>query len=102
MTAHPKDWQGHYHGDERALRLQRHYSYSDRIRYYWNRPQAVRAVDTLLKALTDVVIPETLQHQYLPQFDTGDIRNLSAEDILIASVDRVLAIYDRAVNQTAV
>ena len=26
MTAHPKDWQGHYHGDERALRLQRHYS----------------------------------------------------------------------------
>ena len=102
MTAHPKDWQGHYHGDERALRLQRHYSYSDRIRYYWNRPQAVRAVDTLLKALTDVMIPETLLHQYLPQFDVQDIRSLSAEDILIAAVDRVLAIYDRAVNQTAV
>ena len=102
MTAHPKDWQGHYHGDERGLRLQRHYSYSDRIRYYWNRPQSVSAVGSPVEALRDVAIPETLLHQYLPQFNVEDIRGLSAEDILIASVDRVLAIYDRAVNQTAV
>lgn len=40
---HPGDWHGHYRGgDEASLRLQRHCSYSDRIRYYWNRPEAVR------------------------------------------------------------
>ncbi|KQY16436.1 tagatose-bisphosphate aldolase [Rhizobium sp. Root73] len=100
MTAHPKDWQGHYHGDERGLRLQRHYSYSDRIRYYWNRPQSANGVQALVSALADVAIPETLLHQYLPQFDVEDIRGFSAEDILIASVDRVLGSYDRAVHQS--
>jgi D-tagatose-1,6-bisphosphate aldolase subunit GatZ/KbaZ len=99
MTAYPKDWQGHYHGDKRGLRLQRHYSYSDRIRYYWNRPQSVSAVSTLVNALTDVAVPETLLHQYLPQFDIDAVRGVSVEAILIASVDRVLGRYDRAVNQ---
>lgn len=99
MAAHPKDWQGHYHGDKRGLRLQRHYSYSDRIRYYWNRPQSVSAVSTLVNALTDVAIPETLLHQYLPQFDIDEVRGVPVEAILIASVERVLGSYDRAVNQ---
>ena len=31
----PGDWQKYYHGDDRAMWLQRHFSLSDRIRYYW-------------------------------------------------------------------
>ncbi|HTO31023.1 MAG TPA: D-tagatose-bisphosphate aldolase, class II, non-catalytic subunit [Pararhizobium sp.] len=99
MTGHPQDWQGHYHGDEAALRLQRHYSYSDRIRYYWNRPEALAAVDSLFRALENAPIPETLIHQYFPQFDARDLSGRSVEDILIAAVDIVLGIYDRAVHQ---
>lgn len=98
MTASPSYWRGYYHGDEAALRVQRHFSYSDRIRYYWTRPEAEAAVTRLLAALKSVRIPETVLHQYLPQVDPeacGD-----ADEILIAAVDRVLSIYDRAAGAT--
>ena len=39
MLAEPGNWQGHYHGSEAEQRVQRHYSFSDRIRYYWNQPR---------------------------------------------------------------
>lgn len=102
MTAHPEDWRGHYHGDDRELRLQRHYSYSDRIRYYWNTPEAVAAVEKLANALRNTTIPETLIHQYFPQFDAQEFQGLVPEDMLIVAVDRVLAIYDQAVSQVAI
>jgi len=100
MLEHPDDWQGHYHGDEAALRLQRHYSYSDRIRYYWNRPEAATAVDALSKALEGRRIPEPLLRQYLPQYGLTDVSGM--QDILIAAVDEVLGVYDRAARPDAV
>ncbi|MDK4734339.1 D-tagatose-bisphosphate aldolase, class II, non-catalytic subunit [Rhizobium sp. CNPSo 3490] len=94
MLAAPADWQAHYHGDETALRLQRHYSYSDRIRYYWNRPEAEKAFERLLGALGGKTIPETLLHQYLPQLSAAEAGD--PETILITAVDRVLADYQSA------
>lgn len=99
MTGAPEDWRGHYHGDATAVRLQRHYSYSDRIRYYWNRPPAVAAVAALLRALDGVRIPETLAHQYLPQLPARKVASIPIGDVLIAAVDEVLATYDRAVHR---
>lgn len=96
MLSSPAEWNGHYHGDEAALRLQRHYSYSDRIRYYWNRPEAAVAVNALMKALEGRALPEPLLRQYLPEFAT--MGSACAEDILIAAVDEVLATYDRAAS----
>ncbi|MXN52928.1 D-tagatose-bisphosphate aldolase, class II, non-catalytic subunit [Shinella sp. AETb1-6] len=94
MLAAPGNWSGYYHGDETALRIQRHFSYSDRIRYYWTRPEAERAVSALLAVLDGVRIPETVLHQYLPMIaPTAADR---PEDILIAAVDQVLAIYNSA------
>ena len=93
MLEKPGYWSGYYHGDETALRIQRHFSYSDRIRYYWTQPEAEAAVGTLLSALEGVRIPETLLHQYLPNIP-ADIR--TAADILVAAVDQVLAVYDSA------
>lgn len=96
MLASPQDWNGHYHGDDTALRLQRHYSYSDRIRYYWGEPDAEAAVAKLMGALKGKPIPETLAHQYLPN-SLGNLAELEdPETILIASVDAVLAAYDQA------
>ncbi|TNM59578.1 D-tagatose-bisphosphate aldolase, class II, non-catalytic subunit [Aliirhizobium smilacinae] len=94
MLEHPGDWQGHYHGDEASLRLQRHYSYSDRIRYYWNRPEAAAAVEALATVLEGRKIPEPLLRQYLPRHDLRDVAGM--QDILIAAVDAVLGTYDRA------
>jgi D-tagatose-1,6-bisphosphate aldolase subunit GatZ/KbaZ len=67
MLERPKYWKSHYHGSEHDLKLQRVHSYSDRIRYYWNQPEAQSAVDTLIGNLSSVTIPETLLSDYLPQ-----------------------------------
>jgi D-tagatose 6-phosphate 4-epimerase len=96
MLAAPGDWQGHYHGDDAALRVQRHYSYSDRIRYYWNRPEVEAAVGKLLSALDGVAIPATLMHQYLPMIPPSLGAAGDPQAILIAAVDGVLADYDQA------
>lgn len=96
MTASPDHWRGYYHGDAEALRLLRHYSYSDRIRYYWTRPEAEAAVKALAAALDGVRVPETVLHQYLPHLPAEEIAGAGPEDILVAAVDHVLAVYDRA------
>lgn len=98
MLDHPMDWQGHYHGAEDSLRLQRHYSYSDRIRYYWNRPEAASAVAKLLNALNGRTIPQPLLHQFFPGLAMA---GNTADGIILASVDHVLASYDRAVHQAS-
>src|SRR5690606_26844194 len=65
LLSEPKNWEKYYHGDAEELRLQRHFSYSDRIRYYWPHPEATAAVNSLLERLEGRKIPETLISQYL-------------------------------------
>ncbi|MBO9134835.1 D-tagatose-bisphosphate aldolase, class II, non-catalytic subunit [Rhizobium sp. B230/85] len=96
MLADPTNWLGHYHGKGNALRVERHYSYSDRIRYYWGKPQATEAVENLLLALRGVVIPETVARQFLPSLVIPSGRPIDAELVLIQSVDAVLETYDAA------
>ena len=99
MLAEPRHWQAYYHGDERALRRQRHYSYSDRIRYYWTIPEAAQAADTLLAALYGVVISETLVSQHLswayPALMAGRCSSKAAS-LVEASIRKVIDTYDRA------
>ena len=66
MQAEPAQWQKYYHGDADEQRLLRHYSLSDRIRYYWTKPQLNEAVQGLLAALGERPLPFGLAHQYLP------------------------------------
>ncbi len=80
MQANPKYWQGHYRGDEQALRLLRAYALSDRCRYYWGDPQVVAAVNTLIDNLRRHTPPAGLLSQYLPeQFAAVNAGQLSAE-----------------------
>lgn len=67
MRSQPKYWQGHYSGDERALRLLRAYALSDRCRYYWGDAQVIAAVQTLVANLRRHAPPATLVSQYLPE-----------------------------------
>lgn len=96
MTGDPKDWQGHYHGTPAEQRVLRHYSLSDRIRYYWNRPAATAAVERLMAALSGKIVPVTLFQQHLPEMEGFAGMPLDPNDILLAAVQRSLEGYSRA------
>lgn len=66
MLADPSYWKRHYHGDEAARRFARRYSLSDRIRYYWTKPEAQQALNVLIANLSREPIPLALLSQYLP------------------------------------
>jgi len=66
MLREPANWQPYYSGRPAAQKLLRLYSYSDRIRYYWNRPAIAEAVDRLIANLSAVTIPESMCSRYLP------------------------------------
>ncbi len=99
MLAAPDHWSGHYHGTPEAIRLNLHFSYSDRIRYYWSDPAATRLVDELMAGFGARAIPETLISQYFgalwPLVLAGEVAP-TAEGLMRASVDAVLAVYDGA------
>lgn len=58
MLANPAHWQAHIHGPDQ--RLQRHFGYADRIRYYWPDPKAQAAVQRLMADLADKRLPDPL------------------------------------------
>lgn len=99
MTSVPAHWQDYYHGDQEELLIQRHFSYSDRIRYYWSHPRAVAAVERLFARLEGVDIPQTLVSQFLarlyPQVVAGIVAP-RARALCIAAVRRALEPYSRA------
>ncbi len=66
MLNEPQHWQKYYPNDESQGRFYRRYSYSDRIRYYWNDPAIDAAVTRLIDNLSGIDIPLPLLNQYMP------------------------------------
>ena len=98
MLAEPGHWAGHYGGTADEQHLQRHFSYSDRIRYYWPDARASAAVDKLLAQLPDE-IPETLISQHLARLYPDVVEKRlapSARDLCLAAIDAALAPYATA------
>ena len=99
MLAEPDQWRRYYDGEGALLAAQRHFSYSDRIRYYWPHPRAQAAVDALMTRLGETEIPATLVSQYLPRLwddvRDGRVRPV-ARDLVVASVRAALAPYSAA------
>ncbi len=99
MLDEPDQWRRYYDGAGALLAAQRHFSYSDRVRYYWPHARAAAAVDALMSRLDGVEIPATLVSQYLPRL-WDDVRDGSvrpmARDLVIASVRAALAPYSAA------
>ena len=99
LRAHTGDWAAYYHGPDALQRLQRHFSYSDRIRYYWNRPEAQAATDRLFAALEGHKISETLISQYLPRLYPAVLAGKLAPEaraLAIAAIRAALAPYSTA------
>lgn len=100
MLAHPAYWQKHY-DPERAAIL-RHYSFSDRIRYYWTRPAAQTAVKDLCDILDETGLPDPLLSQFLPRLyervRVGQIPR-KARELIIVSIMDVLEDYNLACGE---
>ncbi|KJF71667.1 MULTISPECIES: D-tagatose-bisphosphate aldolase, class II, non-catalytic subunit [Agrobacterium] len=96
MTAHPDNWNRHYHGNDEETRLLRHYSLSDRIRYYWAMPEAKAAVERLYEALRGQLLPLPLFWQHLPDAQHFADIPFDPEAVLIWRVEKSLAAYQRA------
>ena len=101
MLANPQHWKSHYPGSENEQRLQRHFSYSDRIRYYWPEPRAVAAVERLIQRLDGLAIPETLISQHLgrlyPLVVEGRLGS-TPRALCLAAIDTALDPYYAAVG----
>jgi D-tagatose 6-phosphate 4-epimerase len=99
MLKEPENWRKYYQGDADELRLQRHFSFSDRIRYYWPHPEAQAAVDRLFAKLGNKPIPEPLISQYLgglyPEVVNGALAARPRE-LVLGAVLQVLRRYDHA------
>jgi D-tagatose 6-phosphate 4-epimerase len=96
MLAAPESWAKYYEGNDAELALQRHFSYSDRMRYYWPQPEADAAVELLFEVLGDTELPETLIGQYLgARYEA--VRNghlaQTARALALASVESVMQDY---------
>ena len=96
MLADPRHWEKHYSGDERRQKVARQFSFSDRVRYYWNTPQVRLAFEQLMTNLGETALPLTLLSQYLPeQYEkvrAGEVKNHPRE-LLLARVMDVLDDY---------
>ncbi|RLV59120.1 D-tagatose-bisphosphate aldolase, class II, non-catalytic subunit [Parashewanella curva] len=66
MQVNPTSWQKFYPLNNQS-KFYRRFSYSDRIRYYWNNPRINAAVDQLLSNLSSSAIPLPLISQFFPE-----------------------------------
>jgi len=99
MLDNPEYWQDYYRGTEQMKNFSRHYSFSDRIRYYWLEKRVQLSLNHLLKNLQSVEIPLSLLSQFLPdQFHRIRLGKLDnkPKSIIHDSISRVLQDYNFA------
>lgn len=98
MLDTPAEWERHYPGSPAVQAVLRHYSLSDRIRYYWVQPAAMTAVERLTAALQGQSVPMPLFWQHWPAAAGFADRPLDVEALLIWRVTQSLASYHAACN----
>lgn len=96
MLEAPGNWNRHYSGDAATEAVLRHYSLSDRIRYYWASEAAEAAVARLMEALKGQTVPLPLMWQHLPAATAFADKPLDPEALLIWRVGESLRAYHAA------
>lgn len=96
MLSEPAAWKPYYAGDAEEQKRLRTYSYSDRMRYYWNHPAVETAVARLIENLGRISIPETMLSAYLPaqygRVREGTLQN-DARSLIIDKIRDILRVY---------
>ncbi|MGB2409457.1 MAG: class II D-tagatose-bisphosphate aldolase non-catalytic subunit [Paracoccaceae bacterium] len=98
MQETPEHWNGHYSRNTAAQKFLRHYSLSDRIRYYWTHPKAMRAIKNLTTALDGKHVPLPLFWQHMPAAADFADKPLNVEELVIWRVIECLKSYHKACN----
>ena len=83
--------------DAKLGKFYRRYSYSDRIRYYWNQPEATNAVNQLISNLEEVEMPLPLLCQYMPvqyaAIRDGELASSKPRDLIRHHIMEVTTCY---------
>ena len=102
MVKNNANWINHYHGDEKWQSIMRKYSLSDRSRYYISLPEVQDAMDKLITNLSNVDVPLSLFHQYMPnqakKLISGELPK-DFNEILKDCVADIVSDYNNAVNK---
>jgi D-tagatose-1,6-bisphosphate aldolase subunit GatZ/KbaZ len=99
MLTNPVYWERYYNGNDDDKKFKRKYSYSDRIRYYWNDILVSTALSTLLNNLTKNNIPHSLLSQFLPeeyQLILNGSLKADPNDIIVRKISNVIENYNYA------
>jgi len=89
MLDKPANWERYYHGAAAHQKLLRVYSYSDRVRYYWNDETIEEATRRLLENLSSTELPENVVSQFLPNQYLAIREGRLACDARALVIDRV-------------
>lgn len=102
MQAAPEHWQPYYSDDPEQARFDRIFSFSDRIRYYWQQPAVLQALETLYQNLRTAAPSPTVVHAYLTAGVRNDFQLVSKapQDWVKSHIRRSLQRYSRACSQT--
>lgn len=99
MRRRPEAWQSHYKGDAETLAYLRHFSLSDRLRYYWQDAEVAESARRLITNLERRPLPLPLVSQYFP----GAVRSIDEgrlaarpRDLILAHVETCLKPYAAA------
>ena len=101
MVQHPEHWAKYYRGDQAEQAFKRRFSLSDRVRYYWPRPEVRSALEKMLHNLESVSLPLALVGQYFPR-QVDEVRSrrldLSPRALIDHHIRSVLDDYTFACN----
>ena len=96
MVSDPRFWQDYYIGSRDEQYAMRHYSFSDRIRYYWEKDQAVNAVNSLARQLDRKVIGLDLFRKHLPFGEKFADAPLQFTELVVLYIKQKLCAYTQA------
>lgn len=95
MADEPSDWQNYYQGSEELVEFLKLYSFSDRIRYYWDRLPVSLALQQLLENVSSAGVSAAMASQFGVQFPIPT-EKVSPESIVSGRVRTTIERYYQA------
>ncbi len=95
----PKYWKSYYGEKHSTIMNNLHYSFSDRIRYYWSEPRIKTAIDQLFSNLENTPIPLSMLSQYMPgQYHkvSHGLLTTKPNDLVVDKIQEVVDMYAKA------
>jgi len=100
MSENSEHWTPYYRGDDELVIQLKHFSYSDRIRYYWTVPKVANALKNLYANLHDIEIPETIVSQYFSAREFGSM-DAPAQELTTDHIALCIGRYYKACGYNA-